>query len=75
MLVISDANVLIDIEIGALTSYIFNLPFEVAVPDVLCVKHFLPTNRKTIIRRTKTETIFSLNPYSVLSEFFFQDKS
>jgi predicted nucleic acid-binding protein len=35
MLVISDANVLIDIEIGALTSYIFNLPFEVAVPDVL----------------------------------------
>ena len=34
-LVISDANVLIDIEIGQLTASMFALPFDIAVPDVL----------------------------------------
>ena len=35
LLLISDANILIDIEAGSLTSVIFRLPFEIAVPDVL----------------------------------------
>ncbi len=35
LLVISDANILIDIEDGNLTSVIFRLPYEIAVPDIL----------------------------------------
>jgi len=35
MLLISDTNVLIDIEDGKLTSPLFKLPYEIAVPDVL----------------------------------------
>lgn len=35
LLIISDASVLIDIECGALTNAIFNLPFQFAVPDIL----------------------------------------
>lgn len=34
-LVISDTNILIDVENGNLTSVIFRLPYEIAVPDVL----------------------------------------
>jgi predicted nucleic acid-binding protein len=35
LLLISDTNVLIDIEDGNLTPIIFRLPYEIAVPDVL----------------------------------------
>lgn len=35
LLLISDANVLIDIEVGSLTSSMFSLPYQFAVPDVL----------------------------------------
>lgn len=35
LLLISDANVLIDMEIGRLTPDIFQLPCEIAVPDIL----------------------------------------
>ena len=35
LLLVSDANVLIDVEVGNLTSLIFHLPYEFAVPDVL----------------------------------------
>lgn len=35
LLLISDTNVLIDIEDGNLTPVIFRLPYEIAVPDVL----------------------------------------
>lgn len=35
LLVISDANILIDFEDGNLTSVIFRLPYEIAVPDIL----------------------------------------
>lgn len=35
LLLISDANVLIDIEDGGLTRAMFNLPYQFAVPDVL----------------------------------------
>lgn len=35
LLVISDANILIDIEDGSLTSVVFRLPYEIAVPDIL----------------------------------------
>lgn len=35
LLLISDANILIDIEDGNLTSVLFRLPYEIAVPDIL----------------------------------------
>ncbi len=35
LILISDANILIDIEDGNLTPVIFRLPYEVAVPDIL----------------------------------------
>jgi predicted nucleic acid-binding protein len=35
LLLISDANILIDVEDGNLTPVIFRLPFEIAVPDIL----------------------------------------
>ena len=35
LLLISDANILIDIEDGNLISVIFQLPYEIAVPDIL----------------------------------------
>jgi predicted nucleic acid-binding protein len=35
LLLISDANIFIDIEVGNLTSVIFQLPFQFAVPDIL----------------------------------------
>ncbi len=35
LLLISDANILIDIEDGNLTPVIFRLPYEIAVPDIL----------------------------------------
>ena len=35
LLLVSDANILIDIEDGNLTPHIFQLPFEIAVPDIL----------------------------------------
>ncbi len=35
LLIISDASVLIDIECGELTSTMFNLPWQFAVPDIL----------------------------------------
>jgi predicted nucleic acid-binding protein len=35
MLIVSDANILIDSEVGNLTSVIFRLPYEIAVPDIL----------------------------------------
>jgi len=35
LLLISDANVLIDIEDGNLTPVIFRLPYEIGVPDAL----------------------------------------
>lgn len=35
MYLISDASVLIDIEVGALTSFMFRLPYEFVVPDIL----------------------------------------
>ncbi len=35
LLLISDANVLIDIENGGLTSAMFSLPYQFAVPDIL----------------------------------------
>lgn len=35
LLLISDANILIDMEDGHLTSTIFQLPYEIAVPDIL----------------------------------------
>jgi predicted nucleic acid-binding protein len=34
-LIISDANIIIDIEIGNLTTAIFQLPYEITVPDIL----------------------------------------
>lgn len=38
LLIISDASVLIDIEHGKLTSAMFSLPYEFAVPDVLFIE-------------------------------------
>ena len=35
LLLISDANILIDIEDGNLSSVIFRLPYEITVPDIL----------------------------------------
>ncbi len=35
LILISDANILIDIEDGNLTPVIFRLPYEIAVPDIL----------------------------------------
>ena len=35
LLLISDANILIDIEEGNLTPVVFLLPYEIAVPDIL----------------------------------------
>ena len=35
LLLISDANVLIDIENGGLTGAMFSLPYQFAVPDIL----------------------------------------
>ena len=35
LLLISDANILIDIEDGNLTPLVFRLPYEIAVPDIL----------------------------------------
>ena len=35
LLLVSDANIFIDIEDGHLTSVVFRLPFEIAVPDIL----------------------------------------
>lgn len=35
LLLISDANILIDVEDSNLTSVIFRLPYEIAVPDIL----------------------------------------
>ena len=35
MLLISDASILIDIECGELTSAMFSLPWQFAVPDIL----------------------------------------
>ena len=35
LLLISDANILIDMEDGNLTPFIFRLPYEIAVPDIL----------------------------------------
>ena len=35
LLLISDANILIDIEDGSLTPVVFHLPYEIAVPDIL----------------------------------------
>ncbi len=35
LLLISDANVLIDVEVGGLTSAMFSLPYQLAVPDIL----------------------------------------
>jgi hypothetical protein len=35
LLIISDASVLIDIECGELTSAMFSLPWQFAVPDIL----------------------------------------
>ena len=35
LLLVSDANILIDVEKGNLTSAIFRLPYEIAVPDIL----------------------------------------
>ena len=35
LLLISDANILIDIEDGHLTSVVFHLPYEIVVPDIL----------------------------------------
>ena len=35
LVLISDANILIDIEDGNLTSVLFRLPYEIAVPDIL----------------------------------------
>lgn len=35
LLLISDANILIDMEDGNLTSVLFRLPYEIAVPDIL----------------------------------------
>jgi len=35
LLLISDANILIDMEDGNLTPVIFQLPYEIAVPDIL----------------------------------------
>ncbi len=35
LLLISDANILIDIEDGHLTPIVFRLPYEIVVPDVL----------------------------------------
>lgn len=34
-ILISDANILIDIEIGDLTPAIFRLPYTITVPDIL----------------------------------------
>ena len=38
LLIISDASVLIDIECGELTSTMFSLPWQFAVPDTLFAK-------------------------------------
>jgi predicted nucleic acid-binding protein len=38
LLIISDASVLIDIECGELTSTMFSLPWQFAVPDILFVE-------------------------------------
>lgn len=35
LLLISDANILIDMEDGNLIPVIFQLPYEIAVPDIL----------------------------------------
>ena len=35
LILISDANILIDIEDGNLTPVVFRLPYEIAVPDIL----------------------------------------
>ena len=35
LLLISDANILIDIEDGHLTPVVFRLPYEIAIPDIL----------------------------------------
>ncbi len=35
LLLISDANIFIDIEDDNLTSVVFRLPYEIAVPDIL----------------------------------------
>ena len=35
LLLVSDANIFIDIEDGHLTPVVFRLPYEIAVPDIL----------------------------------------
>jgi predicted nucleic acid-binding protein len=62
LLLISDTNVLIDIEDGNLTPVIFRLPYEIAVPDILFElelreqhRHLLDTGLK--VKSLTTESV------------------
>ena len=46
-LLISDANILIDMEAGALMETLFRLPMQFGIPDPVSYTHLtLPTNRE-----------------------------
>lgn len=71
LLLISDANVLIDIEDGNLTSFIFSLPYEIAVPDVLFELELRKAHSHLLKTGLKVKT---LNPEFVAKAEFLNVK-
>jgi predicted nucleic acid-binding protein len=57
LLIISDASVLIDIECGELTSAMFSLPWEFAVPDILFDEELAEHHRHLLEFGLKSKTM------------------
>jgi len=61
-ILVSDANVLIDIEIGNLSPHIFQLPHEIVVPDILFELELKDRHARLLQMGLKVK---SLNPESI----------
>ena len=63
LLLISDANVLIDIEDGGLTGAMFSLPYQFAVPDILFYEELQKHHNHLLQcgKRTEPEALLNLS--------------
>jgi len=66
-LIVSDANILIDIEVSGLTEIVFELEYDFAVPDILFYEEIAPFNPKLVESDLKV-IIFDEKTNSLLAE-------
>ena len=67
LLLISDANILIDIEAAELLKTLFKLPYQFAIPDILYVEEIIKSCLNPLLNSLPADTHQPSQPHTLAS--------